>query len=548
MAVLVPMALTLWRSAMGAGRQAFEGRLLYWTMPVVLLLWLAVGIWRLRAGKFSWSGFWRAKGAGIGFAGLLVALVFVACPPAMRVQFDETSLLGTSQNMHTERMAVMTTAAIPFDGGVMALESTVDKRPPLFAFLVSLVHDVAGYRVSNAFLVNAALLVLLLAVVQAAVRRRCGVSCGFAAPLLLVAVPLLGIVATSAGFELLAVLLLVVVLLAALDFVALPDAPRAAWLLASGLVMAQTRYESVLIFVALFALVTWRTRHAMQLDASCRWLLGAAPGLLTPLVFLFWNAQRPDFYPEAAGRPLVALQYGMDHTLPFLGAFFAPGLAHVFPGLAAWLTVAAFAARVARRRATIGDLIVLLPVLASLAISLLWFYGDVHEPTALRLFLPIALLGGIGLIAAKSAFDARQVGAVILVFAVVFASLRVFELQRQTVFPPLPRTRSIEAIDAVVASVPGDMRGTLWVSCEAQHRIVLGAAAMTPEAFLRHRADLAGLRSRGDLRTIFVITTPLDAEFAAQFGSAEQLVAQFGGELVVQAASDPSIRVYRLRM
>ncbi len=548
LAVLVPTVLVVVRAAMGPGRQAFEGRLLYWAMPVVLVLWLAVGIWRLRAGGFSWRAFGRANAAGIPMAVLLAAVVFVVSPPAMRVQFDETSLLGTSQNMHTSRMAVITTAAIPFDGGVLALESTVDKRPPLFPFLVSLVHDVAGYRVSNAFVVNAALLVLLLAIVQGAVRRRCGALCGFAAPLLLVAVPLLGIVAMSAGFELLAAVLLVVVLLAALDFVAWPDAPRAAWLLASGLVMAQTRYESVLVFAALLALVAWRTRGALPLDVRCRWLLGAVPGLLTPLVFLFWNAQRPDFYPEAAGRPLVALQHGADHAWPFLVAFFAPGLAHVFPGLAAWLAVAAFAARIVRKRAAIDDWIVLLPVLASLGISLLWFYGDVREPTALRLFLPIALLAGLGVIAAKSVLPVRYASAAILLFAVVFAGLRVWQLQRATVFPPLPRTRTIEAIDAAVANVSHDARSTLWVSCEAQHRIVLGTAAMTPEAFLRRRADLAGLRSRGDLRTIYVIATPLDAEFAATFGSAERLVAQFGGELVAQSATDAAIRVYRLRM
>ena len=122
LAVLVPTVLVVVRAAVGPGRQAFEGRLLYWAMPVVLVLWLAVGIWRLRAGRFSWRAFGRANAAGITMAVLLAAVVFVVAPPPMRESFRETSLLGTAQKLHTTRMIGRPTAAMPFDGGVLAPE------------------------------------------------------------------------------------------------------------------------------------------------------------------------------------------------------------------------------------------------------------------------------------------------------------------------------------------------------------------------------------------------------------------------------------------
>ena len=60
---------------------------------------------------------------------------------------------------------------------------------------------------SNAFLVNGALLAIALFLAFVAVRRQLGPVAAFAAQLLLLAVPLTAIVATSAGFELLAAVL-----------------------------------------------------------------------------------------------------------------------------------------------------------------------------------------------------------------------------------------------------------------------------------------------------------------------------------------------------
>ncbi len=544
--IAVPVGLVLVRQSQGPARQAFEGSLLYWTMPVVLLLWALVGWWRLRTSGGQLGAFVRMHRLGIAAAVALTGLVVGMVPPTMRVQFDETSLVSVSQSMHQQRVATMATAAVPYHGTVLVLESTVDKRPPLFPFVVSVVHDLTGYRVANAFAVNALLLVVLLAVVHAAVQRRLGAGAALAAQLLLIAVPLLGVTATSAGFELLAAVLFVVVVLAAIDCVHSPDAGRQAWLLVSGLLFAQARYESVVVMAIVLLVVLWRTRGRGWLTTRTRWLAALVPGLLTPLVFLFLNARRPDFYPEAAGQPLVALSHGVDHLGPFLAAFFAPGLGHSMPGLLAILAGLAFLARLLQRRCTIDDLLVVLPVLAASAISLLWFYGDVQEPTALRLFLPVALLGGLGALLWKDLLGARLPTAMLLAGAAVFAGVRLWDLHRGAAFPRLGIATVTEAVDAALQNIPGAAGETLWVTCIAQHLIVKGGAAMTPEAFVRHRRDVGALVQQGEVRQIYVLRTPLDVAFAPQFGSPEQALAGFRTEVVWSSRDEAPISVVRL--
>ena len=148
----------------------------------------AVRAWRESRASLGVALRWAAPGAAYVVA--LTVLVFVVVPPQMRVQFDETCLVGTSQNMHLQRLAVMTTGAVPSAGEVVLIENMVDKRPTLFAFLVSFVHDLTGYRLENAFFVNGALLALGLFVMFAATRAPLALLAGLSAPPLVLSVPL----------------------------------------------------------------------------------------------------------------------------------------------------------------------------------------------------------------------------------------------------------------------------------------------------------------------------------------------------------------------
>lgn len=534
------------RAAAGVEHAAFDASLLFWVVVAVVVVWLAAAAacWRLARPRVG--AVLRARAPGFGLALLLTGAALVTSPPSMRVQFDETSLVGVSLNLHRHRAAMLTTAAIPFDGAVMPLENTVDKRPPLFPFLVALLHDATGYRIANAFAVNAALLVLLLATVHEAVRRRLGTGGAAAAQLLLVGTPLVPVVATSAGFELLAALLFTTTVVAALDARREPTPARAVWFFANGLLFAWSRYESLLLWLLLTALLLWRTRTALLAPTAVRWLLAVTPGLLLPLAFLFENAQRPDFYPEAMGRPLVALQHAIDHVGPFATAFCTGLLATPWPGLAALAGLLAYAARLCRRAATFDDVLVALPVAAATAIALAWFYGDVREPTAQRLFLPAAVLGALApLLLARGAGGPLPTTAV-LAGALALAAGRLHALHRGEAFPRLQIAATTEAIDEALRAVPDDDGRTLWVTCAAQHLVVKGRAAMPADAFRRRAVDVQRLIAGHHLQQLLVLETPLDDGFAGGFGSVRDVLAGRRSEVVWRSTGAVPITVHRV--
>ena len=120
----------------------FLAHLLYWTMPTALLLWI-VALWRSSAAGCG-PQLGRDDAVRAAVAAVMVGIVAVALPPAMRMQFDDTSICGIAQNMHEHRVAMMSMSGVPGpDGALQVLDWNLDKRPPLVPFLVSVLHDLA---------------------------------------------------------------------------------------------------------------------------------------------------------------------------------------------------------------------------------------------------------------------------------------------------------------------------------------------------------------------------------------------------------------------
>ena len=544
--LLPPALLVTVRSTLPeSDRILFEARLLYWTMPVVLVLAVAAGIWRWRSGqgvRAAAARLWPGAVAAVSLA----ALVFALVPAQMRVQFDETSIVGCSQNMHLQRAALLTTGAVPFEGGIVHLENMMDKRPPLFAFLVSLLHDVSGYRIANAFAVNAVLLALALLLVFAVARSRLPLPAALAAPFLLLAVPLTSLVATSAGFELLAAVLFTLVLLSALDFVREPDTVRWVAFLGSGVLFAQTRYESLLALGLVAAIVAWSVRRRFRPDWRAGAALAVCPALVTPLVFLLLHSRNPNFYPEARGQDLLSLQHGREHVGPFLAAWFWPLFDNALPGCLSIAAVVAYGLWVWRRRASIADAVVAVPVSGVTLLVLFWFFGDVREPIAWRLFLPLAWLTALAPLLLPALFG-RRVGAGLLAGAVALCGVQLHAVHRGARFPELPITRLTEAIDSVLRELPSDP-ATLWVSTAAQHLVVKGHAALCPQSFMKRGHDLEDLVRRGHVKTIYVLETPIDAAYAPAVGDVRAILDAAQAEVVSRSSGAMPIVVHRLRL
>lgn len=197
-----------------------------------------------------------------------------------KILIDEPVLVGTSQQMHLKRQVLAGERAHIIDGEYVILNSFVDKRPLLFPFLVSMVHDVSGYRMENAFILNACLLLVLLIVLYALgyllSGRRSG---GILAVLLVANIPHLARTANGAGFELLNFLLLCLLFWAMWFYLEKTDKLRLDVLCLLTVLLSQARYETV-VFVPAVGLVIvigwWRKRQVVT-----------SPVLyLTPLLFL----------------------------------------------------------------------------------------------------------------------------------------------------------------------------------------------------------------------------------------------------------------------
>lgn len=513
--------------------------------------------WRWRARSTRTAELLARAWPGLLVAALLTAAVASVVTPEQRFQYDETSLLGVSQNLHAQGLAVMTTGSLPSQGEIVPVANMVDKRPTLFPLLVALLHDLRGYDPAHAFAVNAGLLALLLLTAFLAFRSR-GLVAALAAPLLLLAVPLLTVVATSGAFELLATLLFGWLLLAALDVVAAAHtangpslAPRLANLLGIGGLFAWSRYESVVALLLVLGLVAWFARA--RLWSGCtKGLLGFVvpiPAVLAPLLPLLLHAQDPRFYPEAGGEGLFRLVYGFPHGRYLLREWFATTPGAPLPGLVAWLSLVGVVGWGIRRidsgrpvpRASL--LLVALPVLTVTGLMLFWFYGNVLEPTALRLFLPAAVATALlPLLLVPSSWRS---GAVVLVLLVGAAAYAIRAVARAEAFLRPADAEMLQTLERAARRLTGDREHTLWVGTPAQFLASRGYAAVSPQFFLDHASDMQALMRQRDVRTIYIVETRRDEQMAPMFGRPRDVLWHLQGEVVEHLGGRLPITIHR---
>jgi len=546
-AAAVPTAMVVARaSAEGDARYVLEARLLYWTPAVVVVAAIVVGAWRWRVAATSFAAAIGKWWPGLAAAVLLTAAVASLVPPRMRVQFDETSLVNTSLTMHEQRADLLMTSAVRFEGELAAIERMIDKRPPLFAFLVSVVHDVTGPRIANAFAVNLGLLATLLFLAFVFVRDRLGLVAAFAAQALLLAVPLTTVVATSAGFDLLAAVLLGVVMLAARDFVEQPDRVRAVTFVAAGTLFAWSRYESLFAFVLLFAIVAWRVRRRWEPGRAEWGAIAVMPGLLLPLWFLLLISRHPNFYPEAGGRPLLALEHAVSHGAALLATWFAPSLDNPLPGVVGIAAVAAWLVWFARRRTALPHGVLLVPLFGVTLLVSFWFASDPRDPIALRLWLPFAFFTALSPLLFV-AIAGRRSAPWLLGVAALLAVLRTDAVRRDVAFPRLDGQFLVDSVTTAVTTSGVDEPTTLWVTTVAQHLITTGRMAMEPRAFTQHQRDVRELRARGEIRAVCVVQTGRDGDLAGGFGDPRDVLARTTSEVIVRIDGAMPVTVHRLR-
>lgn len=357
-----------------------------------------------------------------------------------KILADEELLAGTAMGMHYDRHVAYPIRATDIQGPFQILQSVLDKRPFFYPFLVSLADDLTGYRIDNAFYVNTVLGFVFLGLAFVIGRRLGGGTwAGVVTVLLFTGLPLMAQQMKGGGFDLLNLVMLEAVLLLAVRLAERRDRWTGEALCYAAILLAYTRYESVLMLlpVALIVLWTWWREGRVVLS----WPIIVAPVLLG--FCLMQNrvfAMHPQSW-ELADLPGATTAFGLHYVPQNLGhalAFFfdtsgyqpnSPFFAAI--GLLAAPFFALWIVRVLRsaRQAPPGDVAVALigaGLFCIWALLMLYFWGRFDDPLIHRLSLPVHLLMAIAVATVGGLWLRRRGWR--LVAAAALAALVVYSL------------------------------------------------------------------------------------------------------------------------
>jgi len=284
----------------------------YWAMALILFLFVWVIRKELKLLDIRYFEIVRNNIVPIAIAFFCTVVVCVHFSYEYRILFDEYVLGGTSLMYHTKGEAFHG-SFLPFRDGISSVSwSVVDKRPCFFPFILSLIHGLFGYSPNNVFALNTVLsfclFLLVYGFVASVFGRRWGVFC----QLVIAGLPLLGLSATSGGYEVMNLCFITVLSIAGLRYLRSEGVRGLDFLVMSAVVLANCRYESIiysLIPILLFVYKSLRDRRLwMDRIASIGPVFMLYP-LMNNRVFYskdaFFQTSKEDFF---------GLNYLIDNT------------------------------------------------------------------------------------------------------------------------------------------------------------------------------------------------------------------------------------------
>ncbi|HTJ78111.1 MAG TPA: glycosyltransferase family 39 protein [Rariglobus sp.] len=377
----------------------------YWVILAAFILFGWYCIRSLRDVRFSFSML-REWWPAMAFILAATAFLHLHEKHEFKIVADEVLLSSTAMEMHFERQAAVVLRGYEYAGNFIPMQVFVDKRPLFFPLLISLMHDFTGYRVGNVFVLNALISLVLNTVLFLLGRRLGGPWAGVAAVLLLCGIPLVAQNATGGGFELLNITMMMVTFWLGLRYADRPeDGDRLSAFALSSVLLAETRYESVLFVIPVAASILylwWRERRI-----NLPWALYVVPPLLILYLLqhkVFDLSETSWQMSDVAGATTpFALHYFYDnvgHALNFFLSFdgtqpsswllLVLGLPAV--GFFALVLYKEHHAIFSRQPATGVFCIFILTLVVHTGIMLCYFWGHWDDPIIRRLSLPTQIL------------------------------------------------------------------------------------------------------------------------------------------------------------
>ena len=446
------------RFAWASQKQAewFQSQLGYY---FVLALWIVAVLFFLRiaaaSGWLTWS-FWRPHRGALLVIAAATLFLHLHEPHVMRVLYDEPTHALVALSMHLDRSAMGATVS-NYVGGTFTLSDTYAvSRQYLFPMLVSLLHDLTGYRVANVFVLNFLLTPAVLLGAWLLGYQLAGAIAGYVAVGLLATFPLLSQAVTSGSYDVLNMALVGALTIAMVAFVQSPEAQRAAFQdlsLAAALLLAVARSESVLYLLpwALVTLVVWRRERRVEITrfaiVSPLFLL---PSLMSNMLMMRDNtAMRADL--RQGGEAFFALGNLPAHISEAVFYFFSFDRDSTNSALLGLLGLLGFVALIVqvggalrRRRLPAGEAVMALFAVWTLLVYLFvltLFWSSPVDPLAARFCLPLMLVWSAtaGWLVAQNAWlrdRARVVYAALVIWGVVVSAPMMSRAYQTRSFAP----------------------------------------------------------------------------------------------------------------
>lgn len=301
-----------------AAGMAFQIHAGYYVVLLALGLWVLLGVKFLKSLEIDFRELIRTEkcAAVLILTGTVILQIYE--PHVLRVLYDETSHAAGALVMHYEKKAVMP-AISHYVGDVFVIGDFYPSfRQYLFQVVVSLAHDLTGYRLSNVFFVNGLLTFLLLVATYAAAKMLAGRLAGYCSLGLLITLPLLAQNATSGGYDVLNLFLVATLLLIVFQLVNVPASrrkPSLDFAVFTALLLSMSRYESILYLIPLAGIVAWLWIRERAI--SLTWYSVISPFFLLPNMvsnlIMFSNPRYLHAHLRKAGEEYFGLNYLPKH-------------------------------------------------------------------------------------------------------------------------------------------------------------------------------------------------------------------------------------------
>lgn len=228
----------------------------YYCLMLTVLCWIGVYLHAARDVNAARVTSWLKE----NWPGLTVALGVTlvtasSIEPALRVLSDEANLVGVSKNLWANQTTTFTVSGKNYYESYFDVDVAIDQRPPLFPFLVSLVHLALGYSHSNAFVLNLLILPAFLLVGYRLAKASGGERFAIVVSLLMVAHPVILMSVRSGGFDFLAVFFSLLILKNVHDYLVVRSSTNLVILWMNLCMFAEVRYESVLFIAPIVMLL-----------------------------------------------------------------------------------------------------------------------------------------------------------------------------------------------------------------------------------------------------------------------------------------------------